>query len=59
VATSAAAESQPPPTGPEVVELQQVMTRLGYYDGPIDGVYGEETTAAVKDMQSALSYHRR
>jgi peptidoglycan hydrolase-like protein with peptidoglycan-binding domain len=52
--TTTAAESQPPPTGPAVATLQQVMTRLGYYSGPIDGVYGEETTAAVKEMQTAL-----
>jgi peptidoglycan hydrolase-like protein with peptidoglycan-binding domain len=51
--TTAASESQPP-TGPAVAELQQVMTSLGYYDGPIDGVYGEETTAAVEEMQTAL-----
>jgi peptidoglycan hydrolase-like protein with peptidoglycan-binding domain len=42
------------PTGPAVAQLQQVMTRLGHYSGPIDGVYGEETTAAVKEMQTAL-----
>src|SRR3954451_9378328 len=30
-----------------VVELQNVMTSLGYYDGPIDGDYGEATTDAV------------
>jgi peptidoglycan hydrolase-like protein with peptidoglycan-binding domain len=37
-----------------VVELQQVMTNLGYYSGPIDGVYGDATTAAVKTMQKDL-----
>jgi peptidoglycan hydrolase-like protein with peptidoglycan-binding domain len=53
--TTTATESQPPtPTGPAVAVLQQVMTRLGYYDGPIDGVYGDETTAAVKEMQTEL-----
>ena len=52
--TTTAAESQPPPAGPAVAELQQVMTRLGHYSGPIDGVYGDETTAAVKKMQTAL-----
>jgi peptidoglycan hydrolase-like protein with peptidoglycan-binding domain len=30
------------------------MTRLGYYSGPIDGVYGPATTAAVTEMQKAL-----
>jgi peptidoglycan hydrolase-like protein with peptidoglycan-binding domain len=39
---------------PAVVNLQKVMTRLGYYSGPIDGVYGSATTAAVTEMQKAL-----
>jgi peptidoglycan hydrolase-like protein with peptidoglycan-binding domain len=42
------------PTGPAVAELQQVMTDLGYYSGPIDGVYGDETTAGVEAMQEDL-----
>ena len=37
-----------------VAELQQVMTDLGYYDGPIDGVYGDATTEGVKKMQTDL-----
>ena len=37
-----------------MTELQQVMTDLGYYDGPIDGVYGDATTEAVKKMQTDL-----
>jgi peptidoglycan hydrolase-like protein with peptidoglycan-binding domain len=41
-------------TNPAVAQLQLVMTSLGYYSGPIDGVYGAETTAAVKAMQQAL-----
>ena len=52
--TASSSESQPLPMGPAVVELQEVMTQLGYYDGPIDGVYGEETTAGVKAMQEDL-----
>ena len=39
---------------PAVADLQKVMTRLGYYSGPIDGVYGASTTAAVTEMQKAL-----
>jgi peptidoglycan hydrolase-like protein with peptidoglycan-binding domain len=42
------------PTGPAVAELQRVMTRLGYYSGPIDGIYGQATTAGVEAMQKAL-----
>jgi peptidoglycan hydrolase-like protein with peptidoglycan-binding domain len=30
------------------------MTTLGYYSGPIDGIYGDETTAGVKTMQEDL-----
>jgi peptidoglycan hydrolase-like protein with peptidoglycan-binding domain len=37
-----------------VIELQQVMTDLGYYSGPIDGVYGDATTEGVKKMQTDL-----
>jgi peptidoglycan hydrolase-like protein with peptidoglycan-binding domain len=36
------------------MQLQQVMTELGYYSGPIDGVYSEETAAGVEEMQTAL-----
>jgi len=39
---------------PAVADLQRVMTRLGYYNGPIDGLYGSTTTAAVTEMQKAL-----
>ncbi len=42
------------PTGPAIAELQKVMTRLGYYSGPIDGIYGPATTDGVKKMQSKL-----
>ena len=42
------------PTAPAVAELQRVMARLGYYYGPIDGVYGQQTTAAIAEMQKAL-----
>jgi peptidoglycan hydrolase-like protein with peptidoglycan-binding domain len=42
------------PAGPAVADLQTVMTHLGFYSGPIDGVYSEKTTAAVAEMQKAL-----
>ena len=42
------------PAGPAVADLQTVMTHLGFYSGPIDGVYSDETTAAVAEMQKAL-----
>jgi peptidoglycan hydrolase-like protein with peptidoglycan-binding domain len=42
------------PTDQAVVDLQTAMKRLGYYSGPVDGVYGAGTTAAVTEMQKAL-----
>jgi peptidoglycan hydrolase-like protein with peptidoglycan-binding domain len=53
-AESASTSESVSASDPAVVELQRVMTQLGYYTGPIDGVYGDATTAAVKEMQSAL-----
>jgi peptidoglycan hydrolase-like protein with peptidoglycan-binding domain len=41
-------------TDQAVVDLQKTMTKLGYYSGPIDGVYGTATAAAVTKMQKAL-----
>jgi peptidoglycan hydrolase-like protein with peptidoglycan-binding domain len=52
--TTSTASSTQPPTAPAVAELQRVMTRLGYYTGPIDGIYGPGTTSGVKAMQTAL-----
>jgi peptidoglycan hydrolase-like protein with peptidoglycan-binding domain len=37
-----------------VTRLQQVLTLLGYYEGPIDGIYSEEVTAAVALLQADL-----
>jgi peptidoglycan hydrolase-like protein with peptidoglycan-binding domain len=52
--TSTTTEPASTPSSAAVEDLQVVMTRLGYYSGPIDGVYGDATTAAVKEMQKAL-----
>jgi peptidoglycan hydrolase-like protein with peptidoglycan-binding domain len=52
--TTTTATAPQTPTGPAVAELQRVMTRLGYYSGPIDGIYGSGTEAGVKTMQTAL-----
>jgi len=52
--TTTTAEQPTTPTGPAVADLQYVMTLLGFYSGPIDGVYSAETTAAVTEMQKAL-----
>jgi Putative peptidoglycan binding domain len=39
--------------GPDVQTLQQRLTQLGYYRGPIDGDYGTTTEEAVRQFQSA------
>lgn len=39
--------------GTEVSELQATLQLLGYYAGPIDGVYSEETAEAVSAFQEA------
>ena len=37
--------------GPDVEEVQSILSRLGYYDGAIDGIYGEHTRDAVIAFQ--------
>ena len=37
-----------------VVEIQKGLTELGYYSGPIDGIYGPATTDGVRALQSDL-----
>jgi hypothetical protein len=45
------------PASPAVVpsasvkKLQQELGQLNYYEGPVDGVMGPQTTAAIKDLQ--------
>ncbi len=53
-ASTATGETTTTATDPAVEDLQRVMTHLGYYSGPIDGVYGAATSAGVTEMQKAL-----
>lgn len=39
--------------GPVVSELQAVLRLLGFYQGTVDGFYGESTTVAVTRLQRA------
>ena len=34
-----------------VEKLQQELGQLNYYEGPVDGVMGPQTIAAIKDLQ--------
>src|SRR5688572_28653754 len=38
-------------SGPDVRTVQERLQRLGYSPGPIDGLYGESTAAAVVAFQ--------
>ncbi len=40
--------------GDQVVQIQMMLSDLGYYKGSIDGVYGQNTQNAVKAFQSYL-----
>jgi len=42
-------------TGDAVTALQQLLKKLGYYDGDITGVYTKETISAVKAFQKKHS----
>lgn len=37
--------------GGEVKEVQRRLKQWGYYDGPVDGIYGTKTVEAVKKFQ--------
>jgi peptidoglycan hydrolase-like protein with peptidoglycan-binding domain len=45
------AQDAPPPedlTRPEVRAMQQLLQRLGYDPGPVDGIVGPQTIAAMR-----------
>ena len=43
---------QPGSQGDAVIELQSVLMLLGYYSGPLSGVYQDNTQAAVQQFQT-------
>jgi len=34
-----------------VMQLQRELGQLNYYEGPVDGLMGPQTIAAIKDLQ--------
>lgn len=52
--TSVFANFQSGDEGPEVVELQERLIQLGYNISVADGVFGSETTSAVKKYQQDI-----
>lgn len=45
--------TEPRLSGDDVLELQERLQQLGYYQGKLDGIFGEKTQQAVKQFQSA------
>jgi peptidoglycan hydrolase-like protein with peptidoglycan-binding domain len=43
--------ARPGELGSDVIYLQEKLKRLGFYQGPVDGLYGPGTEKAVKAMQ--------
>lgn len=57
-AEPAPAPLRPGDTGPAVRSLQQRLTDLGYFVGPVDGVFGSLTRQAVHAVQKAAGITR-
>ena len=39
-------------SGDQVIQLQTKLKNWGYYDGPVDRIFGGKTFQAVKDLKS-------
>lgn len=35
-------------------QVQEALRRLGYYQGPVDGIFGPQTRAAIRRFQQSL-----
>lgn len=51
VQTAQAAAYRQGSSGEAVRTMQDKLKRWGYFDGPVDGIYGSKTAAAVRDFQ--------
>ena len=51
--TTTPAKPKPDPVKQANMALQKDLTTLGFYNGPINGVYGPQTKAAVSSFQKA------
>ena len=45
----------PRPPGEIINDIQRELSRRGYYDGVIDGLYGPKTDAAIRDFEQAAA----
>ena len=51
VQTAQAAAYRQGSSGEAVRTMQDKLKRWGYFDGPVDGIYGSKTAAAIKEFQ--------
>ena len=54
VGTNVSALSKYGSTGNEVTQIQQKLSSLGFYNGAIDGIYGNQTKSAVIAFQKSV-----
>lgn len=45
--------------GKEVIEVQKILKNLTYYNGKLDGIYGEQTAAATKAAKWDIGYAKK
>ena len=38
-------------SGNQVMQIQAVLSKIGYYHGPVDGIFGVQTEEAVENFQ--------
>ena len=54
--SGAGVSDEMPASDPNVEAVQADLTKLGYYKGPVDGLYGQATRDAVARYQSARKF---
>ena len=42
--------------GPDVLQLEEALERIGLDPGPVDGIYGSRTEGAIEEMYRAAGY---
>jgi peptidoglycan hydrolase-like protein with peptidoglycan-binding domain len=52
-ATKSAAVQAPRTPGEIITDIQRELSRRGYYDGTVDGLYGPRTDSAIRDFEQA------
>jgi peptidoglycan hydrolase-like protein with peptidoglycan-binding domain len=52
--TAADASASARPRAQIVADIQRELSRRGLFDGPVDGIYGAKTDAAIRDFEHAV-----